>query len=189
MQGRNDRPGDKERSVKNKTSLRKNRLTPAMAALLLIALFGLHCGQAGEAGKGTADTGNDPVLKLLSERAKFQVQLKSCADMRNQWEEKEGVILSVSVVNDSKITLPKLTVSLRRYAPGKEDVPLESKRLTMDVRGIAPNRGSEIMVQVPGFLPGPMDLLSVELEALPAEEEYGEFPELADALAARMPSD
>ena len=98
---------------------------------------------------------------------------------------KEGVILSVSVVNDSKITLRQLTVDVCRYAPGKEDLPLEAKRVTLDVSGIAPNRGSELMVQLDGFLPGPMDLMSVELETLPDEAQYTAYPELADALAAR----
>jgi len=154
----------------------------SLVLLCLVALLGIECGSTGDQA---ADAKNDPVMKLLSERLKYEVQLKSCADKRNQWDEKEGVILSTSVINNSKITLRQLTVDVCRYAPGKEDLPLESRRVTLDVSGIAPKRGSELMLQLDGFLPGPMDLLSVELKPLPDEAEYDQYPELADALAAR----
>jgi len=159
-----------------------------MVLLLLTAAAGLHCGN-DEASKDQPVSGKDPVLRLLADRADYKVELKGFADKRGEWDEKIGVILSIFVINDSDITLPELTVRLRRFGPSSTDVPLETRRLTIDVSDIATNRSGEIIIAVAGFVPGPLDGLTVDLEILPPEEEYGEFPELADTLAARQTDD
>lgn len=156
-----------------------------MALLLVTAAAGLHCGNDKAAIDPPAPS-NDRVLRLLADRADYKVELKGFADQRGEWEEKIGVILSIFVINDSDITLPELTVRLRRFGPNSDDVPLETRRLTIDVSGIATNRSAEIILAVPDFIPGPLDGLTVDLELTPPVEEYGEFPELADALAARQ---
>jgi len=160
----------------------------ATVLLLLTAAAGLHCGN-DEASNGQPVSGKGPVLRLLADRADYKVELKGFADKRGEWDEKIGVILSIFVINDSDITLPQLTVRLRRFGPSSADVPLETRRLTIDVSEIATNRSGEIIIAVDGFIPGPLDGLTVDLEILPPEEEYGEFPELADALAARQTGD
>jgi hypothetical protein len=155
---------------------RRSIIRPVLAALLLLA--SLACAQWGQ--------GKDPVMKVLAHRAEYTVELKGFTETRNEWDEKTGSLLSIFVINDSDVTLPQLTVRLRRFGPQSEDVPLETRRLTLDVSGIATNRSAEIIYELPGFIAGPRDGLMVDLEALPAEDEYGEFPELVDALAARQ---
>lgn len=157
--------------------LRSERfVSPALAALVLLAaLAGVRC--AGD---------RDPVMEILGHRADYTVELKGFTEKRSEWDEKTGTLLSIFVINDSDVTLKQLTVRLRRFGPQSDDVPLETRRLTLDVSGIATNRSAEIIYDLPGFIPGPRDGLMVDLESLPPEKEYGEFPELADALAARQ---
>jgi len=128
----------------------------------------------------------DPVMEVLSHRADYTVELKGFTEKRNQWDEIEGTLLSLFVLNDSDVTLRELTVRLRRFGPGNQDVPQETLRLTIDVSGIATNRSAEIIHELPGFVAGSLDGLHVDLELMPEEAEYGEFPELADALATRQ---
>ncbi len=127
----------------------------------------------------------DPVMEVLSARADYTVELKGFTEKRGQWDEALGTLLSIFVINDSDVTLQQLTVRLRRYGPSSSDVPLETLRLTIDVGSIATNRSAEIIKEVPGFTPASLDGLIVDLELMPPEEDYGEFPELTDALAAR----
>jgi hypothetical protein len=145
-----------------------------LLALLVLSAAGFHCGGA-----------KDPVMEILAARADYTVELKGFTEKRGQWDEAVGTLLSIFVINDSDVTLEQLTVRLRRFGPGSQDVPLETRRLTLDVSDIATNRSAEIIRELPGFVAGSLDGLVVDLELMPAEEEYGEFPELADALAAR----
>jgi len=149
---------------------------PALAAMLLLAsMTSVQCG--GD---------RDPVMEVLAHRADYTVELKGFTEKRGEWDEKVGTLLSIFVINDSDVTLDQLTVRLRRFGPESDDVPLETLRLTLDVSGIATNRSAEIIRELPGFIPGPRDGLMVDLEPLPPEAAYAEFPELADALAARQ---
>jgi hypothetical protein len=146
----------------------------------MICLAGLLLAAAGGCGGD-----KDPVMEVLAHRSDYAVELKGFTEKRNQWDEIEGTLLSIFVVNDSDVTLPQLTVRLRRFGPASQDVPLETRRLTLDVGHIATNRSAEIIYELPGFAAGSLDGLHVDLELLPDEADYGEFPELADALAAR----
>ena len=145
-----------------------------LLALLVLSAAGFHC--RGE---------KDPVMEVLAARADYTVELKGFTEKRGQWDEAVGTLLSIFVINDSDVTLKQLTVRLRRFGPSSQDVPVETRRLTLDVSDIATNRSAEIIRELPGFVSGSLDGLVVDLELMPAEEEYGEFPELADALAAR----
>lgn len=127
----------------------------------------------------------DPVMGVLAARADYSVELKGFTEKRGEWDEAVGTLVSIFVINDSDVTLQQLTVRLRRFGPSSSDVPLETLRLTIPVGEIKTNRSAEIIKEVPGLVPGSLDGLIVDLEIMPPEEEYGEFPELADALAAR----
>lgn len=152
-----------------------SRMTIRGLAVVLLA--------AGACFQCTAE--KDPVMEVLAARADYTVELKGFTEKRGQWDEAVGTLLSIFVLNDSDVTLQKLTVRLRRFGPSSSDVPLETLRVTIDVGSIATNRSAEIIKEVPGFTSGSLDGLVVDLELLPPEEDYGEFPELADALAAR----
>ncbi len=158
-----------------KIRMTRCRRSVLMMLVLAAAAAGLNC--SGE---------QDPVLEVLAARADYAVELKGFTEKRGQWDETVGTLLSIFVINDSDVTLGQLTVRLRRFGPGNEEEALETRRLTLDVSDIVTNRSAEIIVEVPGFVPGSLDGLTVDLELLPPEAEYGEFPELADALAARQ---
>jgi len=166
------------RIAANSRACRKNYVFQffIFCALCITIMAGISCGPE-----------KDPVLEVLAARADYDAQLKGFTEKLDAEGEAEGVLLSIFVVNNSKRVLPTLTVRLRSYAMNNQDVPKETIRVAIDVSDIATNRSDEKIVPVAGFLPGLTDALALDVELAPAETEYGEFAELADAVASRGP--
>lgn len=147
------------------------RLLAAFLSMILV-LAAINCGKGEDTSEELAGF-TEHQRRILQARLNYEVKV-------DNWILKEDtleMIMNLRVINNgAKPRLNYLTLKLTQYGED-EKIPLEARRLTLDVSKIAKGRGQSFMIKLPGAVPS-VEGISLEIERIPPREllhQYKEF--------------